>query len=136
KPRTRVLNLTVKEFKYTQVNNPALGSSSTQTPVAGDLLVFSATLANAAGARVGTLESSCTVTVGGVNWNAICYSLYALKSGQVDALSRSSAQAPDFTASVVGGSGTYAGARGRLSERVTPNAMPGAPVHETITLTG
>ncbi|MGO9322248.1 MAG: hypothetical protein ACLQBY_15800 [Solirubrobacteraceae bacterium] len=72
-PHARSLHLIVKDFKYTQVDTPAANGSS--TPVAGDLLVFSATVTNDAGVEMGSLENSCTVTVGGTNWRSLWRSI-------------------------------------------------------------
>jgi hypothetical protein len=132
--RAKTINLILKEFKYTQVNNPALSSANASYPATGDLLVFSATVTNDAGASDGSLENSCTVTSGGsANWRSVCYAVYDLHTGIIDAMSLAGPSS-GVKESVVGGTGHYANARGTVASKPTPNATPGSPVHETITL--
>jgi hypothetical protein len=134
KTGAKTLNLIVKEFKYVQVNTPQ-NSANASFPATGDLLVFSATVTSTSGTPDGTLENSCTVTAGGIaDWRGVCYSVYDLKSGVIDAMSLAGPSS-SIKESIVGGTGAYADMRGTLRSTATPNATPGSPVHETLNLT-
>jgi hypothetical protein len=84
----------------------------------GDLEVLSIAVADAQGTRVGRLHAYCVVTRRGVvaNHEEECTASYRLRDGTIavsDVFVGS--ESSSWTASIVGGTGAYEGARGTLT---------------------
>lgn len=85
---------------------------------AGDSFLASERVANASGQRVGTLYVECTAITRGRNPVFQCDGTFALDGGTV-AVSAvfGGREGEQVTGAVVGGTGDYVGARGRLTSR-------------------
>jgi hypothetical protein len=85
---------------------------------AGDMLVFTNPLQDAAGASIGRLRATCTVTSAGPisRLQADCVGAYAFTTGTVwGAASVSFASRAPVVGAVLGGTRAYAGARGTFT---------------------
>jgi hypothetical protein len=88
----------------------------------GDIFALSGRIADQQRNRVGTLHEQCVVTVPGTprNAQAICTAVLALKDGQISAVFALVGER-NPTASVTGGTGAYAGARGTVTSVSNPD---------------
>src|SRR5205814_1030752 len=109
--------------------NPPRSRPGHRGPSAGDALAFENRLVSASGASRGTLRATCTFTTSRA---AVCYGVYAFKEGQIAALvSTTNLDAKTTNGMVIGGTGSYTGARGTFRSVTTKTGA-----NDTITLQG
>ena len=129
--KTITFKETDKGSKFAFIDNPP--RSKRHRPSLGDTLVFSEPLVSSSGARRGTLRVTCTITgTSTKSTPAICYGVFGLKEGNLDALvSTSNLDSNATTGSIIGGTGAYAGARGTFRSTSTKTGS-----NDTVTLLG
>src|SRR4051812_23238773 len=105
-------------FKF--IDNPPRAKNPRRPSISvGDAFVVTTPLASSAGKHIGRLQATCTFTKGASNptkaGSAICYGVFTFAQGQLDALvSMANTNSTTTTGGIIGGTGTYAGARGTL----------------------
>jgi len=81
----------------------------------GDQDVFTNPLADASGKLVGKLHVACTTSVGSADFRRsklVCYGVYAMSGGRLFAQAMISPGDETSQGAIIGGTGTYANARG------------------------
>ena len=121
-------------FKF--IDNPPRAKNPRRPSVsAGDAFVVTTPLASNAGKHIGRLQATCTFTKGASSPNkaasAICYGVFSLKAGQLDALVSTTSLEQGVSGAIIGGTGAYAGARGTFKSVTTKTGD-----NDTITLLG
>ena len=122
-------------FKF--IDNPPRAKNPRRPSVsAGDAFVVTTPLASNAGKHIGRLQATCTFTKGASSPNkaasAICYGVFTFAQGQLDALvAMANTNSTTTTGGIIGGTGTYAGARGTLKSVQTKTGG-----NDTVTLLG
>jgi hypothetical protein len=114
-----------KGSTFSYIDNPPRSRIRRGAPVRtspGDVFLFSNPLRNAAGASIGRLRVTCTVTTAGPisRLHAECLGRYGLTNGNVYAAANISfASDAPVAGAVLGGTGAYAGARGTFTSTQT-----------------
>ena len=126
-PGARTLNF-VEQAKGTKV---VFVDNGKHGPSAGDAIVLTIPLVDAAGAKLGTATATCTATSipKSAEPPTLCQGVFALADGDIVVSGRVGSGA-DYLA-VVGGTGAYAGARGTMD---STDEKTGA--HDVVTLLG
>ncbi len=101
----------------------------------GDGYTGSCPVLSPSGARTGALDYTCQQTKAGRHFHVLCETAYALTGGDLHTLARVDTS-DRMSGSIVGGTGTYAGARGTFNsiDRPGGNERNGYPKDDTITL--
>ncbi|MEP6953757.1 MAG: hypothetical protein ABI950_06810 [Solirubrobacteraceae bacterium] len=130
--RTLTLHELEKGATFTHVRNTR--GARRQSSLQGDLFAFTNPLADAAGARVGTLHVHCVATVGAQNFRRstlTCSGILHLRDGDLMLQADTRPSAATTAGAVTGGTGAYANARGVF---VSKSGRSGST--DTITLAG
>jgi hypothetical protein len=91
----------------------------------GDQFVFTNPLADPSGKHIGKLHASCTITKGAKSFDkgaaAICWGVFSFTTGGtlVGVVQEDNLASEDSTGAILGGTGTYAGARGSFTSHET-----------------
>lgn len=131
-PGERTIKLVDRNCAMKFIDVPPRGRGRMAPPGAGDSGTLSCRLENAAGARVGSVDSVGQFTVGGRNGRGVAIGIYKLGDGEIHVMT--TLRFSDVTGSVVGGTGAYAGARGTFAAVDRPGEKGGDPSDDTITL--
>ena len=99
---------------------------------AGDQFMIS-TPAFSGAKRAGTLDATCTATLGGKNGRGICQGVYTLPSGDIYISARLT-PSDTVRGAVTGGTRAFTGARGTFTSVDRPGEKGGDPSDDTITL--
>lgn len=130
-PRTITLVEQEKGATFKHVRNtPGAGRQANSL---GDVLVITNPLADASGARIGTLRVTCVTTRGARDFRRslmTCNGVYALRDG-VLTVQGDVPVGGAVTGAVTGGTGAYVGARGSFTSTPTDGGST-----DTITLVG
>ena len=103
-------------------------------PSAGDEFVITTPLVSNSGKHIGKLRATCTVTRATKSGNGddVCFGVFSFASGSLDAMvSQGNLNAKTTTGGIVGGTGSYAGARGTFVSKSTKTGG-----NDTVTLLG
>src|SRR4051812_29275748 len=136
-PTTTTLTFkeTDKGSTFTFIDNPPRNKAHRRPTLSpADLLVIGNPLVSNSGAKRGALRATCTVTTASKTPEsapALCTGVFSLKEGQLDALVSTSSLAKGVSGAIVGGTGTYAGARGTFKSTDTKTGS-----NDTVTLLG
>jgi len=131
-PAGRTLNFTELEKGATFKHIRNTKTKSTRANSAGDVIVSTNPVADAAGQVIGKSHNSCVTTVGARNFlksTVTCQGVLVLRDGTLTAQFTFKVGAASVAGAVTGGTGTYANARGVF---VTKTDRRGQ--HDTITL--
>jgi hypothetical protein len=111
------MHLVEKSVGFNYVDNPPRQGMNAP-PLMGDQFALTSELLTRSGAHAGYLNATCVVARGGVNANGPCYGVFALKGGQLAAITNVnlSGNAPNRIA-IVGGTGAYEGVTGSVVSR-------------------
>lgn len=131
-PGERTIKLVSKNCAFKFVDVPPRGHGRMAPPGAGDSAALSCRVENAAGARVGSLDTTGQFAVGGRRARGVALGIYALSDGEIHVMTRFSLG--DVSGSVIGGTGAYAGVRGTFKVVDRPGQADGDPSDDTITL--
>ena len=126
------IKLVTKNCAFKFVDVPPRGRGRMAPPGAGDLATLSCQLENAAGTRIGTLDSTSQFTVGGRRARGVAIGIYKLANGEIHFMATNTRS--NVSGSVIGGTGAYAGARGTFTAVDRPGEKDGNPSDDTITL--
>jgi hypothetical protein len=118
-PSTRTLTLRETERGATFAHIRNTKGASQRSNRAGDVIVFTNPIVDAAGKRIGKTSVSCVTTTGARNFMksaTTCHGVSELRDGS---LMMQAIVAPDgpTTGAVTGGTGAYANARGVFTSR-------------------
>jgi len=101
----------------------------------GDMFVLSNPLVDNSGKHIGHLRAECTIIQGGktaAKSAGICFGVFAMTNGTLDAMvTLANLDSTTTAGAIVGGTGSYAGARGDF---VSHSTKTGA--NDTVTLLG
>jgi hypothetical protein len=126
---------TNKGSTFAFVDNPPRAKNPRRPTFSpGDNFIISNPLVSSSGARVGVLRATCTITQASKNpahAPTICYGVFSLKAGQLDALVSTTSLEQGVSGAIIGGTGAYAGARGTFKSVTTKTGD-----NDTITLLG
>ena len=104
------------------IDNPPKAGKS-HRPSAGDQFVVTEPLVDSSGKHIGRLQAQCTVTKPGKTdstTSAICFGVFSFANGTLDAMvAESNLNAKATKGGIIGGTGTYAGARGTFVSKTT-----------------
>lgn len=118
-------------FHYTDVVPRSKGRYP--QPGAGDGFAITCRAFNTAGARVGTLDATCTFTRGTKASRGVCAGAYDLPDGNIY-LAALMVGDNDVSGAITGGDGAYTGARGTFVSVDRPGEAGGDPSDDTLTL--
>jgi len=133
-PGGQTIKLVTKNFQFKAID-VAPRERSRESSGRGDSFVLSGVVTNEAGARTGSIDVTCTATVGGRNGRAVCDGAYSLREGAIyiTTVFKNSSEG-NVIGAVIGGTRAYAGARGTFASVDRPGERGGDPSDETITL--
>jgi hypothetical protein len=112
-PRTLTVRETERGGTFVHIRNTK--GASRRSNLAGDVIVFTNPVVDAAGRRIGKTSVSCTTTTGSRNFmkSALtCHGITELPDGSLMMQAIVAPNAPTTTGAVTGGTGAYANARG------------------------
>jgi hypothetical protein len=112
-PRTLTLRETERGATFSHIRSTK--GASRRSHLAGDVIVFTNPVLDAAGKRIGKTSVSCTTTTGSRNFmkSALtCHGITELPDGSLMMQAIVAPNAPTTTGAVTGGTGAYANARG------------------------
>jgi hypothetical protein len=134
-PSGSTIKLVTKNCTYKLIDIPPRIRGRNPEPGAGDGSAGSCQVFNASGGRAGAFDAACVfpkgVRRGGA---ALCKGAYSLAGGDLHVAAR--VEEDTVSGSIVGGTRTYAGARGTFTsiERPQDQERNGYPKDDTITL--
>jgi hypothetical protein len=135
-PAATTIKLVTKNCTHTTIDVPPRMRGRNSPPGAGDGTAGSCRLLDTAGARAGTLDVACLFPrgIGRTGGAGICHGTYALAGGDIHVVVR--AHSEDVSGAIVGGTGSYIGARGTFTsiERRGDQERTGSPKDDTIVL--
>ena len=112
-PRTLTLRETERGATFSHIRNTK--GASRRSNLAGDVIVFTNPVVDAAGKRIGRTSVSCTTTTGARNFmkSALtCHGVTELRDGSLMVQAIIAPNDSTTTGAVTGGTGAYANARG------------------------
>jgi hypothetical protein len=133
-PGTRTITLreTERGGTFSHIRNTK--GASRRSNLAGDVIVFTNPIVDAAGKRIGKTSVGCVTTTGSRNFmkSALtCHGITELADGALMLQAIVAPNAPVTTGAVTGGTGAYANARGVFTNRADESGS-----QTTITLVG
>jgi hypothetical protein len=114
-PGTRTLTLLETERGGTFAHIRNTKGASRRSNLAGDVIVFTNPIVDAAGKRIGRTSVSCVTTTGSRNFTKsalTCHGVSELRDGSLMMQAITSPTQPVTSGAVTGGTGAYANARG------------------------
>ena len=115
-PRTLTLRETERGGTFAHIRNTK--GASQRSNRAGDVIVFTNPIVDAAGKRIGKTSVSCVTTTGARNFMRsamTCHGVTELPDGSLTMQAIVAPNAPTTIGAVTGGTGAYANARGVFS---------------------
>ncbi len=133
-PGGQTIKLVTKNFQFKAIDVPPR-QSNPENGGRGDSFVISAVVTDAAGARKGTFDATCTTTAAGRNGRAVCHGGYSLREGALylTTIFKNSSEG-DVSGAVTGGTRAYTGARGTFVSVDRDGNAGGDPSDDTLAL--
>lgn len=133
-PDGQTINLVTKNFQF-KGNDLPPRERNRESFGRGDSFVIEAVVTDRAGVRQGNFDAVCTTTRGGRNGRAVCNGAYSLKEGALYLTTVfKNTDEGNVSGAIVGGTRTYAGARGTFTTKDRPGEKGGDPSDDTLTL--
>ncbi len=133
---TSTIKLVTKSCSRKFIDVPPRSRGRNSPPGAGDGTAASCTVLDTAGRRAGIFDAACVFPkdTGRGGAAGLCDGAYALAGGDIHVVAR--VKSESVTGAVVGGTGSYVGARGSFTsiERPGDEERNGSPKDDTITL--